>query len=113
MVTVIVPCRNERAHIETFLDGLLAQKTDGLEWEAWIADGMSSDGTRDRVLEYTQRDSRIHLIDNPGCSAASGLNAALGQARGEIVIRMDVHTAYAEDYIAQCVETLERTGADN
>lgn len=112
-VTVIVPCRNERPHIDAFLDGLLAQKTDGLEWDAWIADGMSGDGTRDRVFEYSGRDSRIHLIDNPAGSAASGLNAALAESCGEIVIRMDVHTSYADDYLARCVETLERTGADN
>lgn len=112
-VSVIVPCRNERQHIDAFLDGLLAQRTEGLFWEAWIADGMSGDGTRDRVLDYCVRDYRIHLIDNPGRSAASGLNAALGQASGEIVIRMDVHTWYADDYMAQCVGTLERTGADN
>jgi succinoglycan biosynthesis protein ExoA len=112
-VSVIVPCRNERRYIDAFLDGLLAQETSGLSWEAWIADGMSGDGTRDCVLEYAARDSRIHLIENPGRSAASGLNAALGQSDGGIVIRMDVHTVYAEDYIAQCVETLERSGADN
>ncbi len=113
MISVIVPCRNERAFIDVFLDGLLAQKTGGLDWEAWIADGMSGDGTRERVLEQTRRDSRIRLVDNPGHNAASGLNAALEKARGEIVIRMDVHTFYADDYIARCVETLERTGADN
>jgi len=112
-ITVIVPCRNERLYIDAFLDGLLAQKTDGLDWEAWIADGMSSDGTRDRVIGQSNRDARVHMVDNPGRSAASGLNAALGKSRGEIVIRMDVHTAYADDYIARCVETLERTGADN
>ena len=113
MISVIVPCWNERAHIDVFLDGLLAQRTEGLDWEVWIADGMSSDGTRDRVLEQTRRDSRIHMVDNPGHSAASGLNASLEVARGEIVIRMDVHTSYADDYIARCVETLESTGADN
>jgi len=113
MITVIVPCRNERLHIDGFLAGLIAQKTGGLEWEAWIADGMSGDGTRERVLEYVQRDSRIHLVDNPERSAAAGLNAALAQSHGEIVIRMDVHTTYADDYIAQCAGTLERTGADN
>lgn len=116
-ITVIVPCRNERAHIAAFLDGLRAQKTDGMIWDAWIADGMSDDGTRDRALEHAARDARIHLIDNPGRTAASGLNAALarsaGKAGGEIVIRMDVHTSYAGDYIAQCVATLEQTGADN
>ncbi len=112
-ISVIVPCRNERRHIDAFLKGLLAQKTGEVEWEAWIADGMSNDGTRDRVLECADRDSRIHLVDNPGRSAASGLNAALAQSTGEIVIRMDVHTLYAGDYLARCVAVLERTGADN
>jgi glycosyltransferase involved in cell wall biosynthesis len=109
-VSVIVPCRNERRYINAFLGGLLAQKTDGFEWDAWIADGMSDDGTRERVRD---RDPRIHLIDNPGRTAASGLNIALAQSSGDIVIRMDVHTIYAEDYLAQCVAVRERTEADN
>ncbi len=113
MISVIVPCRNEGPFIDSFLSGLLAQKTGGLDWEAWIADGMSSDGTRERIMGQTGRDSRIHMVDNPGRSAASGLNAALGKACGGILIRMDVHTAYADDYMARCIETLERTGADN
>jgi len=109
-ISVIVPCRNERRYIDAFLTGLLAQKADGFEWDAWIADGMSDDGTRDRILG---RDPKIHVIDNPGRTAASGLNVSLAQSPGEIVVRMDVHTAYAENYLAQCVETLQRTGADN
>jgi glycosyltransferase involved in cell wall biosynthesis len=110
---VIVPCRNERLYIDSFLVGLLAQTTDGLDWEALVADGMSDDGTRERVAEYAARDARIRLIDNPERTAASGLNAALAQSNAETVLRMDVHTSYAADYIAQCVATLERTGADN
>jgi glycosyltransferase involved in cell wall biosynthesis len=109
-VSVIVPCRNERRHIDAFLAGLLARKTDGFDWDVWIADGMSDDGTRERVAG---RDPKIHLIDNPKRSAAAALNAALAQSSGEIVVRMDVHTVYAEDYLAQCVATLQRTGADN
>jgi len=30
-----------------------------------------------------------------------------------VIVRMDVHAEYAPDYVAKCVETLERTGADN
>ena len=48
-VSVIVPCRNERALRRTFLEGLLAQKTGGRAWQAWIADGMSDDGTREYI----------------------------------------------------------------
>ena len=109
-VSVIVPCRNERRYIDAFLAGLLAQKTEGFEWDAWIADGMSEDGTRELILN---RDPRIHLIDNPRLIAASALNAALAESSGEIVIRMDIHTIYADDYLAQCVAVLQQTGADN
>jgi succinoglycan biosynthesis protein ExoA len=112
-ISLIVPCRNERLFIDAFLEGLLAQNTDGFGWDVWIADGMSDDGTRDRIADYAGRDARIHLLDNPARSAAAGLNVALAQSRGEIVMRMDVHTSYADDYIAQCVTTLRDTGADN
>jgi hypothetical protein len=35
------------------------------------------------------------------------------QATGDIIVRMDVHCEYAPDYVRKCVETMERTGADN
>ena len=45
-LTVIIPCRNERAHIRNFLEGLLKQQfPPGTECEVLISDGMSDDGT--------------------------------------------------------------------
>jgi cellulose synthase/poly-beta-1,6-N-acetylglucosamine synthase-like glycosyltransferase len=55
----------------------------------------------------------LRVIDNPGKIVSTGLNAAIRAARGDIIIRMDAHTEYAPDYIRRCVETLQRTGADN
>lgn len=112
-VSVIVPCRNERACIGAFLENLAAQSTGDLEWDAWIADGESSDGTRQQIEAVARRDPRVHLVANPKRSAAAGLNQALAHSSGEIVIRMDVHTRYAQDYIAQSVAALERSGAAN
>src|SRR5262249_41018531 len=42
-----------------------------------------------------------------------GLNQAILAAQGEIIVRIDAHTEYAGDYITQCVQVLEETGADN
>src|SRR5262249_21289065 len=42
-----------------------------------------------------------------------GLNRAVRAAKGDIIIRMDVHTEYAPDYVKRCVEVLRGTGADN
>jgi glycosyltransferase involved in cell wall biosynthesis len=112
-VTVIVPCRNEQAHIEAFLGSLLRQEATDGALEFLIADGMSDDGTRERLQSLVARHPTIRVIDNPQGIVSTGLNAAIRVAQGEIIIRMDAHTEYAPDYIQQCVRALELTEADN
>jgi succinoglycan biosynthesis protein ExoA len=112
-VSIILPCRNEARHIAACLDSILAQQEPVGGFEAIIADGLSDDGTRDVIAEYARRDARVRLVDNPRRQTSAGLNAAIRAARGEIIVRMDAHTEYAPDYVAQCVAVLEATGADN
>ena len=78
-----------------------------------VADGMSTDGTRETLAELACQDARVRVVDNPRRIASSGLNAAIRQARGDIIVRMDAHTEYAPDYARTCVSVLESTGADN
>ena len=112
-VSVVVPCLNEKQHLPVFLDSVLRQQTEGLQIEIIIADGLSTDGTREVLRTYAARDARIRIIDNPQQIVSTGLNAAIRCARGEYVLRMDVHAEYAPDYVANCVRVLEATGADN
>jgi succinoglycan biosynthesis protein ExoA len=113
-VSVIVPCRNERAHIEAFCHSVAAQALPG-GWalEVLVADGQSDDGTRERLAAFCAQDSRFTVIDNPGRIVSCGLNRCIERAQGAFIVRLDVHTAYAPDYIAQCLATWQRTGADN
>jgi hypothetical protein len=53
------------------------------------------------------------MIDNPGRIVSTGLNRCLERAKGEVIVRMDIHTVYAHDYIARCLEALARSGAAN
>jgi succinoglycan biosynthesis protein ExoA len=45
----------------------------------------------------------IRLIDNPGKIVPKGLNIALEQAQGEIIVRVDGHCLIRPDYIRHCV----------
>ena len=81
--------------------------------EILVADGLSDDGTRDLLQQYSERDSRVRMIDNPGRIVSTGLNAAIGAASGDVIIRMDAHTTYARDYIRECINALRESGADN
>ncbi len=114
IVSVIVPCRNERRYIERFCAGVLAQQLPaGWSLQLVIADGESDDGTREQLQALAAADARIAWIDNPARIVSTGLNAALAAAQGEIIVRMDVHTEYAPDYVAQCLAVHAETGADN
>jgi succinoglycan biosynthesis protein ExoA len=115
LISIIAPCRNERRFIEPFLRGTLAQVSFPADRsiEILVADGMSDDGTRERIERIAALDSRVRLIENPERIVSTGLNRAIEAARGDIIIRMDVHTEYAPDYVKKCVEALEETGADN
>ena len=110
-VSIVVPCRNEVRYIRMFLENLLHQDYGGLSWEAIIADGMSDDGTRELLKDFSH--PQIFWIDNPEGIVSTGLNRAIRRARGEYVLRMDLHADYAPDYVRRSVETLVETGADN
>lgn len=111
-VSVIMPIRNEENFIVKALDAVLGQDYPADRMEVLVVDGMSDDGTRDVVRRMAAGDNRLHLLDNPGRIVPTGLNIALAQARGEIVVRVDGHTIIAPDYVRRCVEHLESDGVD-
>jgi len=96
-----------------FLDSVARQDFANYDWEVIIADAMSDDGTRESLLHFALGNSRIRVIDNPERTTPAGLNAAIRSAKGEIILRMDVHTEYASDYVRTCVETLLSKNAGN
>lgn len=110
-VSVISPCRNEVAHIDHFLQEVTEQDCPNFELEILIADGMSDDGTLAKLAEWSASHSQIRVIHNPQHIVSTGLNLAIAAASGEIIVRMDIHTVYARDYIRRCVEALQISGA--
>jgi|SRR5215831_4091109 len=112
-VSVILPCRNESGYIQDCLKSILAQEPPEGGFEVIVADGVSNDGTREYLERVSAENPKVRLLNNPGRIVSTGLNAALREARGEIIVRMDAHTVYAPDYIKQCLAILRKTGAEN
>ena len=110
-VSIIVPCRNEVDRIASCVTSILQQEAPAVDFEVLVADGMSDDGTRE-VLRGIH-DSRLKIVDNPGLTVPTGLNAAIRVAHGHIIMRMDAHTEYAPDYLSQSLAVRRETGADN
>jgi succinoglycan biosynthesis protein ExoA len=112
-ISIIVACRNEMRSIREFLNSVAEQDMGRWTWEALIADGISDDGTREILDTFSSQHRNIRILTNRGRLVSTGLNAAIIEARGRIIMRLDAHTHYASDYCQRCVETLERTGAAN
>jgi succinoglycan biosynthesis protein ExoA len=112
-VTIIMPVRNEGNFIRRSLGAVLAQDYPPNRLEVLVADGRSTDNTREIVRDLKNGHPNLHLVDNPGCIVPTGLNLALGRAHGEFIVRVDGHTLIAPDYVSQCVATLQRSRADN
>ncbi|MEZ4401944.1 MAG: glycosyltransferase family 2 protein [Kofleriaceae bacterium] len=113
MVTIAMPAYNEEHYIEACIRSVQAQDYPRDRIEILVADGRSTDRTREILAELTAADPRIKVIDNPDRLQAAGLNQLIRAARGEVVVRMDVHCEYAPSYVRTCVEKLDATGADN
>lgn len=115
LVSVIMPICNEERFIARSLEGALAQDYPPDRLEVIIADGMSTDRTRQVIagVVAAHPERQVRVIDNPGRIVPTGLNAAIRAARGEVVIRMDGHCEYPRNYVRELVRLRQQTGAEN
>jgi cellulose synthase/poly-beta-1,6-N-acetylglucosamine synthase-like glycosyltransferase len=113
LVSVVVPCRNERRYIGPCLDALLAMDYPHDRLEVLVVDGMSDDGTREVLADYSARHPVVRMLDNPGKVTPNALNIGVLGSRGEIVMPIGAHNSSPPHYIKRLVQCLEESGADN
>lgn len=112
-VSIVIPCRNEQAHIGACLQSLLEQAPVPGGFEVIVADGMSDDGTREILKKFSVPGGRITTVDNPRRTTACGMNAGIRQARGQYIAILGAHNRYAPDYLRASLAVMQETGADN
>jgi glycosyltransferase involved in cell wall biosynthesis len=103
---VALPVLDEAAHIDRCLQAVVAQTYPRIV-EILVVDGGSEDLTR----EIAARFPGVRVVENPGRLQSAGLNVALREARGDVLVRVDGRTVIAPDYVDQCVAALTRSGA--
>jgi len=111
MISFILPILNEVQSIEKTIQSIISQTIDK-DYEIIVADGMSTDGTREIIKELERENPKIYLIDNPAKIVSTGFNRALNESKGDIIIRVDGHCEIAPEYIQKCLECLEKINAD-
>lgn len=111
-VSVVIPMRNETNHIGRCLDSLVNQTFAHDRYEILVVDGRSTDNSKQVAAHYATSDVCVRLLDNPSQITPTGMNLGLRAAHGTIIVIAGAHTSYPADFVKNCVECLEKTGAD-
>lgn len=92
LISVILPVRNEAQSLPALLAFLVQQDFPRQDFEIIVADGRSTDATRDLVRRFASDSPvTVKLVDNPGVRSGPGRNVGLRAARGEFILFVDGH----------------------
>lgn len=108
-ILVAIPTLNEERHIARTLDALMAGGTHMAGVTIVVADGGSTDGTRAIVETRARQHPNLRLIDNPDRLQAAAVNRVVDLCATpghEILIRVDAHSRYPQNYVMSVADSL-------
>ena len=114
-VSIIIPCYNEEATIRKLLEALRSQTYPLAKLEVVISDGFSTDRTREVIAEFQKEhaDIFVRVVDNKARTIPSGVNQAIRESRGGIIVRLDAHSMPIPEYVERCVAAHQSGKGDN
>jgi glycosyltransferase involved in cell wall biosynthesis len=113
-LSVVVPVRNEEAHIVAVLAQLQEQDYPPNRFEVLVAVGTSTDGTAEIVEEFRLHTSMtVRLFANPALLSSTGRNIGAKNAFGEYVLFIDGHCRIpSKTLLRDAAELFETKKAD-
>ena len=114
-VSIIVPCLNEAKRIHLLLEAVIAQSYPMELLDVAIADGGSTDNTREVIQAFAKAHPqlKVMVVDNPAVTIPAALNTAIAATLGDVILRLDAHSAPDTDYVLLSVDALVTGKGDN
>ncbi len=112
-LSVVCPIYNEEKYIGQCIHSILEQDFPHNDMEILFVDGMSTDKTRDIVREYSGKYPFIKLLDNPLRIVPTAMNIGIQASAAKIIIRLDAHAIYPDNYFSRLIYELDRLNASN
>lgn len=107
MISVVIPCLNEVNFIDATLQSLLTQEDPGMRWEVIVADGGSTDGTRERLEHWARESETIRWVDNPERTTPHALNVGIEASTGDCIVILGAHSEVNPDWLLRNAQALQ------
>jgi glycosyltransferase involved in cell wall biosynthesis len=98
-ISLIIAARNEAGVIGAKLDNLAAVDYPAARLEVLVA----SDGSEDATGDPVRARPGVRLLELPRVGKAAALNAAVAQARGDVLVFSDANSLFARDALRALV----------
>jgi glycosyltransferase involved in cell wall biosynthesis len=115
-VSVIIPCYNEEAILQANVNRViefLQEKSYKYQWEIILVNDGSKDNTGKIADELANQRMEVRVIHHPiNLNLGLALQTGFRNAKGNILVVLDVDLSYSVEYIEQLVDKLIETSAD-
>lgn len=107
---VVIPCRDEAAHIQGLLDAIAAQTSPPTE--VVVVDDQSTDATVDLVREWHSRNpqSVVRIVPGAGRGPGPAMNTGIASTEADVIIRLDGHSIPAPEYLEHSLTGVQNNG---
>lgn len=110
LISVVMPARNAARTIVTAIQSVQSQTY--RDWELWVVDDGSSDGTAKLISQMAEDDARIFLLRQDTCQGpAAARNRALSEVRGRYLAFLDADDCWRSNKLEVQLAALKRSGA--
>jgi GT2 family glycosyltransferase len=109
IVSIVIPCRNEVANIEECVRAIYAcDIPESSEIKVFVVDGMSDDGTREKVSELSTEFASLELIDNEQKLTPFAFNLGIKAFPGADYIQIiGARHIVSPNYLSRSLEILQ------
>lgn len=109
-ITAIMPVYNASQYLHESIGSILKQTYKN--WQLICIDDGSTDDSREIIIQYIQKDSRIKLVTQNNAGPGVARSRAIAIAKTEYIAILDSDDAWAPDYIELMTSYAEKTDAD-
>ncbi|MES2800225.1 MAG: glycosyltransferase family 2 protein [Bacteroidota bacterium] len=107
-ISVVIPCRNEIAYIEECIRAVFASTLEqSIKLSVFVVDGMSDDGTREKIGLLKHEFQQLFIVDNPNQLTPFAFNLGIRAHDFDFVQIIGARHIISKSYIQKCFNILQ------